>query len=349
MNKRFVLAREFPPGAALWLAAAALCACPQDGQAPAPAATPLSVRVLEAPINVFDVAYGYYGGWVASDGIGDRLLDLAFDGSVLRSDPLNLLVINLYPANQKYYFNALDSVGRHQVGYRANFTSRGAILQTGFLSQGSSLAVRPDENGATASRALSGLTLFKSDFLYSLNPISLQGQPRGMDYSFDAKLYVGFTTGIRVFSQDGTSSPLAGYSGNVNAVRGCGDRLWVGTTNSLDWVAVANGTASVMRYPTTTSIFSVDCGGNGSVVATGDLGSLYYINPTLNVFKSFQVQGAVNLVKIALGPGRNPRGLLLDFSNNQGTLKSFGLTDAYSADRDTAPVRLPTPTIRLNF
>jgi hypothetical protein len=308
--------------------------------APPEEATPLSVQAIDVPINVFDVAYGYYGGWVASDGIGDRLLDLTFEGTVIRSTPLNLLVVAIYPANGEY-----DSAGNARVGFNAGPTIRGAILRDGYLAQGSALAVRPDDNGGTASRAFSQINLFKSDFIYSLNPVTLtSGKPSGMDSGPGGKFYLGFTTGIQIVSIDGTTSALANYSGNVNAIRGCGDWLWVGTTSSLDWVAVTNGTANVMRYPTATSIRSVDCGGNGSVVATGDLGYLYYINPKLSLSKTYQVQGATN-PKVALGPGPAVRGLILDV----GGLKSFSLGETYAADRDTSPVRLLAPSIRFNF
>ncbi|HKF43406.1 MAG TPA: hypothetical protein VKG01_09915 [Thermoanaerobaculia bacterium] len=312
-------------------------------------AEPLVIRDIEAPTNFFDVAYGNYGGWVASDGIGDQLLDLTFGGSVIRTAPLNLLVVNLYPADGKYFFNAVDSNGRFHVGYEAKFTVRGAFLPNGFLSQGSSLAVRPDDNGATTSSALSQGNLFKADQIYTLTPVTLKPQLRGMDVGPGGNFYLGYSSGIQVVTPQGTSSDLGGYSATVNAVKGCGDGIWVGTANSIDWVTVSNGVGSFMRYTTSTPILSIDCGGNGSAVATGALGTLYYVNPALNTFQSFQVQGATNLVKVALGPGVSPRGLVLDFSGGLGTLKSFTLPATYGVTRDTFPTRLISPSIRSLF
>ncbi|HKA35830.1 MAG TPA: hypothetical protein VKH43_03370 [Thermoanaerobaculia bacterium] len=348
--------RAAPLCAALWLAAAA--GLGQAGEDPARlleksqplAAEPLVIRDLDAPVNILDVAYGYYGGWAATDGIGDQILDLTFTGGILRTAPLNLYMVNIYPADGKYFFNAADSNGRFRVGFEKNFNVRGTFLPAGFLSQGSSLAVRPDDNGATTSNQFAQANLFKADQIYSLTPLTLKPQLRGgMDVGPLGYFYVGYSSGIQVVSPDGTSSTLGNYAANVTAIRACGDGLWVGTSASIDWVTVSNGIGSLMRYPTQNGILSVDCGGNGSAVASGTLGTLYYVNPAQSVFQGFQVQGGTNLIKVALGPGVAVRGLVLDSANGLGTLKSFSLNAAYGITRDTTTNRLQPLAIRTVF
>ena len=346
-------------GGGRWLLAGALCfgasaagaqqEMPPSGSPQAVDAPALAVRGVEEAPNFFDVAYGNYGGWVAADGVGDQLLDLTFTGSVIRTASLRLLVVNIYPANGKYFFNAADAEGRFRVGYERKLEVHGAFLPNGFLSQGSSLAVRGDDNGATVSGGLSSANLFKADQIYSLTPLTLKPQLRGMDVGPGGNFYVGYSSGIQVITPSGGSSDLPGYSANVNTVRSCGDGLWVGTSNSLDWLTLSNGVASFTRYPTSTGVLSVDCGGNGSVIGTGAQGFLYYVNPAQGGLQTFQVQGGTNMVKVALGPGLSPRGLILDFVGGIGTLKSFSLSTTYGVTRDTTPGRLPNPTIRTLF
>jgi hypothetical protein len=355
-------ARSLPASAVLWLTAVVLGAGPREGPTPespqrgSPEAAPPAAQVLVVPavreaLGPLDVIYGFNGAWVVSDGILDQFLDVSFNGTILRSARVNLYAINLYGAAGKTYFNALDSNGRQRVGFEFRGNLRGAFLPDGYFNQGSSLAVRADDNGVTGSRSVPGFSLFKADLIYSLKPVIAFGPTRGLDAGPGGNFYAGLPTGIQIISPDGISSLLANYSASVNSIRACGDWLWVGTTNSLDWVAVANGAASVMRFPTPTSILSVDCGGNGSVLATGDQASLYYINPALNLSKSFTVQGANTMVKIAEGPGTTPRALILDFnlSNTTSLLRSLVLSDSYAADRNTSSTRLIQPSLRFNF
>ena len=341
--------------AALFLAAGVLCARPQEGQLPdsskgafPEAAAPAVFQALDVALNVYDVSYGFNGGWAASDGLLDRIVELKYNGDVIRSVSLNLLVTNLYSAADKNYFNALDATGAPRVGFEWRGRVSGTLLRPGALTQGGDLAVRADDTGFSLSPSLSSGQFFNKDYIYSSLSVTLSGARRTA-LGPDGKFYVGSGTGLTTVDDLQNVQVIKGYSADVRALTGCGGGLWTGTPNSLDWITVSDGQASVTRFTTSTAINWVDCGGNGSAVAVGANRSLYYVNPSQSVFRGFSVPGSGNLVKVSLGWSTTPKGFLLDVTGNQGSLGSFTLSESYSPERNTAASRLPRLEPRLLF
>lgn len=348
MSGRAFLRPGLVAGLLLGLARVSAFAAPSPEEAVVPVTShALEVQKLDA-FQILDVVYGFNGLWTVSDGIGDQLLELDFGGNVKSATRINLFAANLYPAGGKIFFNALNASGQPRVGYVLKTMIHGAVLPTGFLSQGGGLGVRGDQFGASYSRSQSSLELFDADQIYSLTPITLSGGPlRGIDVGPGGNIYVGLTGGIASVSYTGSVSRVPSYTLTPLTLRGCGDYLWVGGSSFLDRLKIDGDQVTVVHATLPFPVMSIDCGQGGIAVGAGTNGYLYAVDPLAGTAHSYQTNVNADFVKVALGPGQIPNGLAL---TNQGGLANFRLVDINSPiGRDPSTMRLLPVSLRYSF
>jgi len=271
-----------------------------------------------------------------------------FGGNVKSATRINLFAFNLYPAGGSIFFNAFDASSQARVGFAHKVEVHGALLPSGFLSQGGGVAARGDRFGASLSRSQSSLELFHADEIYSLTPVALSGGPlRGIDIGPGGNIYVGLNGGIASVTYTVAVSRVPSYTLTPLTLRGCGDYLWVGGSSFMDRLKIDGEQVSVFHATRPFPVMSMDCGQGGTAVGAGTNGYLYAVDPVAGTAHSYQTNVNADFVKVALGPGLIPNGLAL---TNQGNLANFRLVDInFPNDRNSSTARLVPLSLRKSF
>lgn len=326
---------------------------------PPPQDPPAQVSVEAAPL-FGDVVFGNEGRWVASDVTSGRLDWIAFNGNVVQISFLGVDAANLYTGAGRGFFIGPDANKVPMYGgyiTLPTFKAMRAALPQGFLSQGGGLAVSPNGYGVALSRSLSSVFVFQKD--YALPPITLTvpGSARAIDFGPGGNFYIGTSSGAQVLLPNFTVTPLPNYTGNTTAVKGCGGKLWFGgfqpSIDYLDWWESPGDdylAARFRRFFTTPSqISSIDCGQNGTAIAVGSNRMLFYVDPNAAVpVRPFSIPGTGELIKVSVGPGTVPSGLILDSLGNLGNF-TLPADIRYPSDSNSAPTRLPNLNLRTLF
>ena len=336
----------------------AVLAAPADAMA---VDCPVNQVVLEArfaevnvtPLRAIGVTWGLNGTFAVSDGLLDRLIGLNIAGQVTSTLPLGLLAFSLTQANGKIFFNARDASGRSVLGQVTGSNVSSQLLPNGFLNQGGPLAMRPVENGVSLSNALSALqSVEKGKILSPPKIVTSPGKPAAVAADpRDGVFYLGYTSpdgssGLGTLQPDGTVKPVASLPAATTVIVPCGDGLVMGGLKYLARPKINDiGQITMDVTPMPIDIRGISCAQDKTAVFVGQgrtIG-LYFTDGTT---QTFTVPGAGELMEVATAPGSALNALLLNISNNQGTVVLAKLPVLGRALRNsTTGCRVPAPPL----
>ncbi|HKA35827.1 MAG TPA: hypothetical protein VKH43_03355 [Thermoanaerobaculia bacterium] len=314
--------------------------------------TPVSSPAFGPPLGIGSfatIAWGPEGNFIAGDVIGDRLLTISPDGSIVKSLPLNLFVTNVAVAANSVYFNAFDRNGWSNVG---RIGTGGGPPQTeqlvnGFLDQGAALAVRPDGIVATvsASRA-EAWVLPKTLTPFTKASLGAGNTPVAASVLPDGNFSINYNTpsgggGVKVVTPEGAVRDGPLFPTRTGAAVVCATGVWYGGVNFVYIGTIKNGVATATVSVSTPfgPIFSFSCTADNRVAYVAQGRNIGLMDAS-GAIENYTVPGSGEFIGVAVAPGNVPSGFVLELNNGQAKARTFQLPGQFAADPNSSSCRV---------